>query len=408
MKKNLIILMNSYPFFKGEPYFETEIKYLVNSFSNITIFSFVANKKEKMTRTPPKGVMVVPLGCPKNHFANLFKGFFIRSKDFKTRNLSFKKWLIYKYSVGRNHSIFKKAKVYLDKQNMNYDNTLVYSYWLSFGMSAIEIKKHLLKKGFKNIKMISRAHGYDLFWERMPCGYAPLQQKVIENSDCVFSVSETGREYLLGKYPNLKDKLFLSRLGTEDNGVSSSFDIHTHSSFVSCSNNRPVKRLDLFAKSFSSLIKEKPEAEWNAIGLSGGESEIVCHFNNNELEKNVKFYGFLKNKEIYDIYKTTKIDFLVNVSSSEGLPVSIMEALSFGIPVIATNVGGTKELVDDSCGFLIEKNISPTELKDILSKALSLSETKYAEMRKCARKKWELVSNAEKNYLDWCNILKEV
>ena len=408
MKKNLIILMNSYPFFKGEPYFETEIKYLVNSFSNITIFSLVANAKEKMTRIPPKGVTIVPLGCPKNHFVNLFKGFFTRSKDFKTRTLSLKKWLIYKYSVGRNHSIFKKAKVYLEKQNMNYDDTLVYSYWLSFGMSAIEIKNYLQKKKFKNIKMISRAHGYDLFWERMPLNYAPLQQKVIEKSDGVFSVSETGREYLLNKYPYLKDKLFLSRLGTEDHGISSCLDTLTRTSFASCSNNRPVKRLDLFAKSFSSLIKENQEAKWIAIGLSGNEREIVSQFHKNELEKNVKFYGFLKNKQIYDVYKATKIDYLVNVSSSEGLPVSIMEALSFGIPVIATNVGGTKELVDETCGFLIKESVSEIELKDILLHALSLSEKEYIEMRKCARKKWESVADAENNYLNWCDILKEV
>ena len=39
------------------------------------------------------------------------------------------------------------------------------------------------------------------------------------------------------------------------------------------------------------------------------------------------------------------IDLFINTSSSEGVPVSIMEALSVGIPIIATDVGGTKEIV---------------------------------------------------------------
>lgn len=408
MKKNLIILMNSYPFFKGEPYFETEINYLVKKFSNIIIFSIVAGAKEKMTREPPKGVTIVPLHCPKNHLLNLLKGIFVFDKDFKTKKISFKKWLIYKYSMGRNYSIYKKAIKYLKFHNTNYDGTLVYSYWLSFGMSAIEIKKFLQKKHFKNIKMISRAHGYDLFWERMPLSYAPLQQRIIEQSDGVFSVSEIGKEYLASKYNNLSGKIHLSRLGTEDCGVCEFPVSDLHDSFASCSNNRPVKRLDLFAKSFSILIKENPSSKWNAIGLSGSENEIISCFNNNEIRNNIKFYGFLKNKQIYDIYKKIRVDFLVNVSSSEGLPVSIMEALSFGIPVIATDVGGTKELVDEKCGFLIKKDVTPTELKETLLKALTMNAKEYSDMKRYAREKWESVANAEKNYSEWCSILKEV
>ena len=408
MKKNLVILLNSYPFFKGEPYFETEIKYLAKNFDHIIIFSIVASKKEKMTRVPPCGIKIIPLGCPKNHFLNLLRGFFVSANDFRTKHLSFKKKMIMNYAIGRNYSIYKKAINYFKKNNINYDNTIIYSYWLSFGMSAIKIKDFLTKKQYKNIKMVSRAHGYDLFWERMPLNFAPLQQKIIEQSDGVFSVSETGRLYLINKYNFLKGKIFLSRLGTEDYGVSDASDSWPYISFATCSNNRPVKRLDLFATSFSNLIKEKTGAKWNAIGLSGCETEITSQFQQNEIERNINFYGFLKNKQIYEIYKTKKISYLVNVSSSEGLPVSIMEALSFGIPVIATDVGGTKELVDNSCGFLIDKNITSKELKKILLKASSISKKEYKDMCINARKKWESVADAEKNYLKWCDTLKEI
>ena len=46
-------------------------------------------------------------------------------------------------------------------------------------------------------------------------------------------------------------------------------------------------------------------------------------------------------------------DLFVNMSLSEGIPVSIMEAISFGIPIIATNVGGNAEIVNDETGVLI-------------------------------------------------------
>ena len=55
----------------------------------------------------------------------------------------------------------------------------------------------------------------------------------------------------------------------------------------------------------------------------------------------VKIMGRMKNKDIYSLYEKEKPDLFINLSSSEGIPVSIMEAMSFGIPVISTDVGGT-------------------------------------------------------------------
>ena len=66
-----------------------------------------------------------------------------------------------------------------------------------------------------------------------------------------------------------------------------------------------------------------------------------------ELPENIKidFRGNVKNSDLLEVYKNNQFDLFLNVSLSEGIPVSIMEALSFGIPCIATDVGGTKEMV---------------------------------------------------------------
>ena len=50
---------------------------------------------------------------------------------------------------------------------------------------------------------------------------------------------------------------------------------------------------------------------------------------------------------------TTAVDALVNVSASEGVPVSMMEALHAGIPIIGTAVGGIAELVTPDVGMLL-------------------------------------------------------
>ena len=73
--------------------------------------------------------------------------------------------------------------------------------------------------------------------------------------------------------------------------------------------------------------------------------------------------GAIQNVEVYKYYNEHCADLFINVSSSEGLPVSIMEAISFGIPVIATDVGGTGEIVKNGIsGFLINRDFETVEL----------------------------------------------
>jgi glycosyltransferase involved in cell wall biosynthesis len=48
----------------------------------------------------------------------------------------------------------------------------------------------------------------------------------------------------------------------------------------------------------------------------------------------------------------------ISTSVPEGIPVSLMEAMSYKIPVIATDCGGTKELVDGESGIIVNQNNS--------------------------------------------------
>ncbi len=59
------------------------------------------------------------------------------------------------------------------------------------------------------------------------------------------------------------------------------------------------------------------------------------------------FIGTVQSEDVMNYYTGNTIDLFVNTSSSEGVPFSIMEAFAAGIPVMATNVGGTGEIVDD-------------------------------------------------------------
>ena len=99
----------------------------------------------------------------------------------------------------------------------------------------------------------------------------------------------------------------------------------------------------------------------------------------------------------------------MNVSASEGLPVSLMEASSFGIPVIATDVGGSAEMIDsERNGFLLQKDFPAGELAQKLEIMLCSSAEETAERRKAARELWEKHYCAETNYDRFVEMVSEL
>lgn len=70
------------------------------------------------------------------------------------------------------------------------------------------------------------------------------------------------------------------------------------------------------------------------------------------LETNIKFIGFVKHDDLIKYFLKSKI--YVLPSYRESLAQTLMEAMAAKLPVIATNVGGNPEIVNEKNGFLIE------------------------------------------------------
>ncbi len=84
---------------------------------------------------------------------------------------------------------------------------------------------------------------------------------------------------------------------------------------------------------------------------SGNFEKQLKHLARNK----VKFLGEKNPEEIREVLSAT--DIFVNPSYAEGLPTSVLEAGSMGLPVIATDVGGTSEIIDENKnGFLVKPN----------------------------------------------------
>ena len=86
-----------------------------------------------------------------------------------------------------------------------------------------------------------------------------------------------------------------------------------------------------------------------------------------------------------------------------------MEAFSLGIPVIATDVGGVKEIVDDhKNGLLLADDITSSEICSALEEIMKLSDEDYQEYRVEARRTWEKNWNSDNNYRNFADLIFDI
>lgn len=174
---------------------------------------------------------------------------------------------------------------------------------------------------------------------------------------------------------------------------------------VTCSTIVKVKRLSLLME---ALLKIDYRVSWTIIGDGPLASELINLSKTLPPNIEIIFFGLLKLPEIYNLYASKPIDLFINVSESEGIPVAVMEAISFGIPVIATDVGGTHEIVDEKIGYLVPKEITSGQLAKVITTFNKLDYTSKAAFRENALYRWDEKYNAEKNHTEFALFLKSL
>ena len=280
-------------------------------------------------------------------------------------------------------------------------NPILYFYWGDNLAWTIPYLKKEIKN--KDLKIIIRLHGSDLY-ENLKHNYAPLRSAIFSAVDTIVPISEHGYNYIFNKYPKFSAKVFLSRLGVFDNGLNYNIqNLSKEFTIVSVSNVVALKRLNLL---FDALQKTQSKITWHHFGDGVLMHDLSNAIKNKRQGLNVILHGYVSNQSLINFYQNQHVDLFVNVSSSEGLPVSIMEALSFGIPVIATDVGGTSELVSDKVGELISSTFTTESLGQNIEKLLNLNSEELLLLRSNARSIFELKVNAKINYLLFYNKIK--
>lgn len=303
-------------------------------------------------------------------------------------------------------TISKEFKRAMAKMNLTPENSYIYTFW--FENTAHALSYLCGKSGWR---MSTRAHGHDIYDEAVEFRSEHIRNQALQHIEHVYCISQRGVDYLSDKFPTQKGRFKKLMLGSKRiyeptktqtlKGENSDEQIKYEKEeirLLTVARISKEKRLNLALDFAASLAIHNPDinVEWELIGegpLLSSLKQKADELTLNNLK--VKFKGAQPNINIQKEISSDNNRWFILVSESEGIPISIGEAMSYGMPILATNVGGISELVTDhENGILIDKNFIPEDIAVKLAPILK-DKTLIRKYGDAGMRKWENSFNSD-------------
>ncbi len=377
-QRSLVFITAEYPFGKQETFIENEITLLADAFDRIII---LPKSTPGRPRTVPQNCIIGrPYGSNHHSIGRLIlwkeclrvMGHWSKSK------IAYRSW----------QSINKRLTQIINSTNGIHGELVYYSYWLDEGAMAAAF---LMQRD--GTPSVSRAHGWDVYPMRHPYKYLPFRSFLASSGLVVCPISKHGEKSLREQgFKNVN----LFYLGTHPIKKTESKDSQSTKTLVSISSFIELKRVQRIASIFLQLYQRDPTWKWHHFGDGPLKDEVKGWLEMSGVQEYF-FHGRQSNETIRCwLSERSHKTIFINQSTTEGIPVSMMEAMSVGIPCVGTNVGGVSEIIDDGNNGLLHDVDSSIETIAQLIQALD--EACFLSMAEGARKTWKNKFNAEKNY----------
>lgn len=114
----------------------------------------------------------------------------------------------------------------------------------------------------------------------------------------------------------------------------------------------PHKRVDMIVRAFATLSRKDARLILIGGGEKAQEEKVRKEIERLNLGERVTCTGILSSTEIYSLFKQATV--YVSASLEEGFPNVFIEAMHFGLPIVTTDAGGSRELVEDKVtGYVV-------------------------------------------------------
>jgi len=237
-----------------------------------------------------------------------------------------------------------------------------------------------------------------------------FEEKMLERSNKIIAVSDFTRRELLQYYKVKEEKIRVIHNGVDVNKFKPASDKRkvkeelglNPADIAILSVGRLYARKGLFTliESMLPIIRKFKNAKFlvSGKGLSNEMSKLGAYAAKLGVKDNIVFTGYFPDEKLPKLYQAA--DVFAFSTFYENLPFAILEAMSAGLPVVTTNVGGIPEIIEDGKNGFLVRPFNPQELGDRVLYFLEHS-VASSEMALLARKTVE-------ERFDWRLIVKKV
>lgn len=346
----LLVVSSRAPFGNHEPYLRTELRELVRHFERVALVPVRTPDGELQDIPPEVEVLKWPLYS--SEIARRAMWALLRNPERCEHVLVS---LAFSREPGRlkNAAVALKALALADWIRQHHFNH-VHAYWISTPATVAMIAARIA-----GIPWSATAHRWDIY-ERNAFD--------VKMRDAAFvrAISERGREDLHVAMPSLGSRILRIPIGADIPGLpgrpaanSGMFRIVCPAALVEIKGHAElldaVKALtDRGVPVRCTFAGEGPLREWLARRIE----ELA-------LQNTVDLAGFIPQNQLHAWYREGRFNAVVLASRHfrdglmEGIPAALIEAMAFGVPVVATDSGSVPELVDESCGHLTPAGDAP-------------------------------------------------
>lgn len=398
MLTELWLFTMRFPFGNGEAFLENELPFLAKGFERVRLFPLSGTGQ---ARSLPPGVEVERAFNAEEAYRPISPWRMLPGLPRILRVWWQAKASAPSPSVFRKHKreFLSQLRQALERERLlrlrigkqfDPESVRLYSYWTSDWATVLG----LWGLRDQRVRYISRMHGFDLYADRAPDEWPRFQAFHVAQASLILVASQAGLDDLSVRYPNQRKTFQLARLGTLDNGLGP-WEPAAELRIASCSNLVELKRVVLIAEALRYM---SGPVRWTHFGDGperAGVEAVVKTLPPNIL---VELMGSRPNAEVIAWYKARPVDVFVHASSTEGgAPVALQEAASFGIPLVAADAGGVREVVTAESGVLLPHALTPEMLGSTLNDFRN-SSWHTAGARSGVRRFWASMFNATEVY----------
>lgn len=412
-KKNLLLVTAGFPYGESERSFlSEEFEHLCRSF-HVSVLAMHTQEQllypleenivcQRFTYAPLRSAGTL-LRLP--HLLNT--PFFDELRDIRKRYERKKALRLSAYAAAYYLNALQamdKLRHIIRQQNIQ----LIYTYWCS----EVTLAALLLRQEFPALQVVTRFHGIDLYHHRAISGRQPFRNYIAQHIDRLIFPCHRAKDYFLRTWgQQYAQKSVTAYLGCRPFPPIGRADIPPLV-VVSCSNLIPLKRVERIIEALT-LLPPGLQVVWHHIGegelrgaLEAQAQALLAPCSNVDY----RFHGALPNHQLPALYQTLSPHLFITASSTEGgVPVSIQEAASAGIPTVGTDVGGIGEIVlDGKTGFLLDANASAQALGDAIYTFAEMPPAKQQALGEAAHLLWADTFDATKNADALCRMLMEL